>query len=184
MSNSKEILIRNAVDSDRDAIAKVLLEAYGQYAAELPEPFWAEYRRSILDSVHGTAPYARIVAEIDNRIVGSVLLFLSSEEAYGRPELGIRSPIIRLLAVSPSVRGRGIAVLLIREAARRSIGLGAATLNLHTSDMMASAIKLYERLGFQRAYETDIMNGDTLVKGYCLDLGASSLPQSKQTSTL
>ncbi|KWX72388.1 GNAT family N-acetyltransferase [Paenibacillus jilunlii] len=184
MSNSKEILIRNAADSDRDAVAAVLLEAYGQYAAELPEPFWAEYRRSILDSVHGTAPYARIVAEIDNRIVGSVLLFLSSEEAYGRPELGIHSPIIRLLGVSPSVRGRGIAVLLIREAARRAIALGAATLNLHTSDMMASAIKLYERLGFKRAYETDIMNGNTLVKGYCLDLGAFAVPHALQTLSI
>lgn len=181
MSNSKEILIRNAADSDREAIAGVLLEAYGQYAAELPEPFWAEYRRSILESVHGTAPYARIVAEIDNRIVGSVLLFLSSEEAYGRPDLGIHSPIIRLLAVSPNARGRGVGALLIREAARRSIGLRAATLNLHTSDMMASAIKLYERLGFQRSYETDIMNGDTLVKGYCLDLTAFSLPHALQT---
>ncbi|MNE97889.1 hypothetical protein D3C80_1963150 [compost metagenome] len=36
--------------------------------------------------------------------------------------------------------------------------------------MMASAIKLYEHLGFKRAYETDIMNGETLVKGYRLDL--------------
>lgn len=107
---------------------------------------------------------------MDNRIVGSVLLFLSSEKAYGRPELGIHSPIIRLLAVSPGARGRGIAGLLIRGAARRSKELGAATLNLHTSDMMASAIRLYDRLGFQRAYDTDIMNGNTLVKGYCLDL--------------
>ncbi|MNC78395.1 hypothetical protein D3C75_1305960 [compost metagenome] len=47
--------------------------------------------------------------------------------------------------------------------------------------MMASAVKLYERLGFQRAYETDIMNGDTLVKGYCLDLEAFSLPHALQT---
>ncbi|MGN7762634.1 GNAT family N-acetyltransferase [Paenibacillus sp. 22594] len=176
MSSFKKIHIRNAADSDRDAIAELLLEAYGQYAAELPEPFWAEYRHSILDSVDGTAPYARIIAEMDNRIVGSVLLFLSSEKAYGRPELGIHSPIIRLLAVSPGTRGRGIAALLIREAARRSKELGATTLNLHTSDMMASAIRLYDRLGFQRAYDTDIMNGNTLVKGYCLDLETFTNP--------
>lgn len=72
---------------------------------------------------------------------------------------------------------------MIREAAGRSIALGAASLNLHTSDMMASAIRLYERLGFKRAYETDLKNGDTLVKGYRLELQAPPGLQSKKTST-
>ncbi|HBS47514.1 MAG TPA: GNAT family N-acetyltransferase, partial [Paenibacillus sp.] len=62
---------------------------------------------------------------------------------------------------------------LIHEAASRSRELGATTLNLHTSEMMASAIKLYYRLGFKRAYETDLMNGETLVQGFRLDLQTS-----------
>ncbi|CAH1218179.1 hypothetical protein PAECIP111892_04558 [Paenibacillus auburnensis] len=170
---SKEIIIREAVDSDREAIAGVLLDAYSQYSAFLPVAYWFEYRDSILDSIHGNAPAARIIAEADKQIVGSALLFTSSETAYGKPELGIHSPVLRLLAVSPDARGRGIATLLIQDAARRSLEWGASTLNLHTSDMMASAIKLYERLGFKRAYDTDIMNGETLVKGYQLDLLSS-----------
>lgn len=64
---------------------------------------------------------------------------------------------------------------MIQEAARRSIQLGATTLNLHTSDMMASAVKLYERLGFERAYDTDIYNGESLVKGYRIELPGSLL---------
>ena len=176
--NIKEVLIREAKESDRPAIAKVLLEAYSQYSALLPEPFWEEYRNSILDSVNGTGPAARIIAEINNEIVGSVQLFLSSESAYGKPELGIHSPIIRLLAVSPSARGLGVATLLIQEAARVSLKFGASTLNLHTSDMMASAVKLYERLGFQRAYETDIMNGDNLIKGFLLNLDSLQFKQN------
>ena len=178
MPNVKEIIIREARDTEREEIAEVLLDAYSQYSTELPEAFWEEYRNSIRDSVYGDGPCARIVAEMDQKIVGSVLLFLSSEAAYGKPELGIHSPIIRLLAVSPSARGLGIATLLIQEAAQRSIGLGASTLNLHTSDMMASAVKLYERLGFERAYETDIMNGDKRVKGFCLDLHVAQLKQN------
>lgn len=174
MNHSAEIVIREAAEADREAVAGVLLESYSEYSAVLPEPFWAEYRDSILDSVHGNAPVSRIVAELNGQIVGSVLLFTSSEAAYGRPELGIHTPIIRLLAVSPAVRGRGVARLLISEAARQSVLLGAASLNLHTSDMMASAIRLYEKLGFQRAYDTDIKNGDTLVKGYRLELPVSA----------
>ncbi|MCL6601342.1 MAG: GNAT family N-acetyltransferase [Paenibacillus sp.] len=178
MVNIKEVIIREAKESDREAIARVLLEAYSQYSALLSETFWEEYRNSILDSVNGTRPAARIIAEIDKEIVGSVQLFLSSEAAYGKPELGIHSPIIRLLAVSPSARGLGVATLLIQEAARRSLEFGASTLNLHTSDMMASAVKLYERLGFQRAYDTDIMNGDNLIKGFVLNLHLLQLQQN------
>jgi GNAT superfamily N-acetyltransferase len=173
MGISQDVIIREATEHDRDAIAKVMLEAYSQYSLVLSEPAWVEYRNSIRHSVYGDAPAARIIAEINKEVIGSVQLFLSSETAYGRPELGINSPIIRLLAVAPSARGRGIASLLIQEAARRSIELGADTLNLHTSDMMASAIHLYQKLGFQRAYETDIMNGETLVKGFILNLHLS-----------
>ncbi|MGG4046545.1 GNAT family N-acetyltransferase [Paenibacillus favisporus] len=176
--NPDELILRDAKDSERELIAEVMLESYQQYAFDMPQERWEQYRDSIRNSVYGNAPYARIVAEIDGRIVGSVQMFLSSEAAYGNPEMGIHSPIIRLLAVHPSARGRGVATALIREAARRALELGATTLNLHTSDMMASAVKLYEKLGFQRHYETDTTNGETLVKGYRIDVPGSLLLQN------
>ncbi|MEC0175291.1 GNAT family N-acetyltransferase [Paenibacillus favisporus] len=176
--NPEELILRDAKDSERELIAEVMLESYQQYAFDMPQERWEQYRDSIRNSVYGNAPYARIVAEIDGRIVGSVQMFLSSEAAYGNPEMGIHSPIIRLLAVHPSARGRGVATALIREAARRALELGATTVNLHTSDMMASAVKLYEKLGFQRHYETDTTNGETLVKGYRIDVPGSLLLQN------
>ncbi|WP_018757670.1 GNAT family N-acetyltransferase [Paenibacillus terrigena] len=177
MTAPQDIRIRDAEEFEQEAIAQVMIEAYQQYAHDLPQPRWEEYRDSIRNSVYGNATYARIVAELDGEIIGSVQMFLSSEAAYGKPELGIHSPIIRLLAVSPDYRGRGIATLLIQEAARRSVLLGYSTLHLHTSDMMASAVLLYERLGFERAYEADTRNGDTLVKSYWLDLHKASLQE-------
>lgn len=176
--NPEELILRDAKDSERELIAEVMLESYQQYAFDMPQERWEQYRDSIRNSVYGNVPYARIVAEIDGRIVGSVQMFLSSEAAYGNPEMGIHSPIIRLLAVHPSARGRGVATALIRDAARRALELGATTLNLHTSDMMASAVKLYEKLGFQRHYETDTTNGETLVKGYRIDVPGSLLLQN------
>lgn len=177
MGHIHEVIIREATIDDREAIAEVMLEAYGQYANSMPETAWAEYSASIRDSVDGDAPVARIIAEIEGRIVGSIQLFLSSEAAYGNKEMGLESPIIRLLAVSPQARGRGIATLLIQESARRSLELGATTLNLHTSDMMASAIQLYERLGFERHYASDIYNGRILVKGFQVELSKLQLQQ-------
>ncbi len=64
----------------------------------------------------------------------------------------------------------GIAERLIEEVVRRSRDLGVATLHLHTTDMMAAAVKLYERLGFARAVEKDFFNGETHVKSYWLRL--------------
>ncbi|MBO7744728.1 GNAT family N-acetyltransferase [Paenibacillus sp. MWE-103] len=164
------ITIRDAAEADRDAVVRVSIEAYAQYSETLSPERWEAYRDSILASFDNPGVAARIVAEEDGRIVGSAQLFLDSASAYGNPGLGIANPIIRLIAVPPEHRGKGIATALIREAAARAARQGADWLNLHTSDMMASAVRLYERLGFERAFDTDIHNGETLVKGYRLNV--------------
>ncbi|GBF78433.1 putative N-acetyltransferase [Paenibacillus sp. 598K] len=171
------LTIREATDADRPALEQVLLEAYGQYAAVLSESRWADYKASILQSIDEAPTRARLVAELGGELVGSVFLFDSSALAYGQPELGIDSPIIRLLAVAPRARGAGVATELIRASARRALTAGAATLHLHTSDMMGSAVRLYERLGFERAYDKEFMNGDLLVKSYRLQLAHTPLLQ-------
>lgn len=175
MGEGSAIHIRDAEEKDQDAILKLMLDSYGQYEEFMPGDRWTEYAQSIKDSVYKEGPYARIIAELDGEIVGSLQMFLSSETAYGRPELGIHSPIVRLLATSPAARGKGIATELLKESARRSLALGADTLHLHTSDLMASAIRLYERLGFERALDKEMYNGEILVKCYRLQLKETAL---------
>lgn len=174
-----KLLIRDAREDEREELRAVALSAYEEYALALPEDRWTAYRDSIAASVDGDGPAARLVAELDGAVVGSALLFLSSAEAYGRPELGIEGPIVRLLAVKPSARGRGVASALIRESLRRASLLGADSLHLHTSDMMASAVRLYERLGFERAHDKDLMNGDTLVKCYRFRISDTEAAEKK-----
>ncbi|MBJ6363728.1 GNAT family N-acetyltransferase [Paenibacillus sp. GCM10012307] len=164
------ITIREAEEADKEAVLRVVLEAYQQYEQKLPEQSWEQYKESIRLSVREGNPKARLIAELDGEIIGSVQLFLSSEAAYGRADLHIDSPIIRFLSVSPQARGKGVATLLIKESARRSLELGASLLYLHTSDMMESAVKLYERLGFERAQDKEFYSGNTLVKSYKLQL--------------
>ncbi|GIO14598.1 N-acetyltransferase [Cohnella xylanilytica] len=168
------VLVRDMAEADREEVRSLLVRAYEEYSARMPDR-WEAYKESIEASVDAEGPKARLVAELDGRIVGSAQLFLGSESAYGRPELDIRTPILRLLAVSPSHRGRGIATEIIRESARRALSWGADTLHLHTSDLMASAVRLYERLGFERAYDKEFYNGETLVKSYRLRLAESAL---------
>ncbi|QAY67181.1 GNAT family N-acetyltransferase [Paenibacillus protaetiae] len=162
------LIIRDALAEEREQIRSLLLEAYGQYADHLPASRWVPYRDSIAASVEGEGPAARIVAVRGEEIIGSVLFFLDSDTAYGNPHLQIKAPIIRLLAVSPKYRGLGVATELIKESVRRARALGEETLHLHTSDMMASAVRLYERLGFVRDFDKEIRDGDHLVKSYKL----------------
>ncbi|WP_123041525.1 GNAT family N-acetyltransferase [Cohnella candidum] len=172
------VLIREARVSDREAIRKVLLDAYGQYESVLSPERWEAYKENIEASVDSAGPRTRLVAERNGEIIGSALLFDSSLAAYGH-DIGIESPIVRLLAVSQSARGQGVATALLRESARLAVEWGADTLHLHTSDMMASAVRLYERLGFERAYDKEFHNGETLVKSYRLHLRESALLQAQ-----
>lgn len=169
------IVVREAIAEERDALEAVLLDAYGEYETLLSEDRWLEYKTSIVHAINEAKTSARLVAELNGELVGSVFIFDNSESAYGQPELGIVSPIIRLLAVTRKARGAGVATELIRASARFAKESGAETLHLHTSDMMNAAVRLYEHLGFERAYDKEFMNGDLLVKSYRLQLTETSL---------
>ena len=184
MNSMQEVIVRDAHDWECEAVAAVMLESYQQYAFDLSTERWEEYRDSIRNSAYSHAPHARIVAELAGKSSAlssssSPRRTLTENRKWGfTPHYPSSSRISRF-------PGRGIATLLIQEVARRSIQLGATTLNLHTSDMMASAVKLYERLGFERACDTDTFNGEHLVKGYRIELPGSLPPQRrvKQQST-
>jgi GNAT superfamily N-acetyltransferase len=169
MSNNK-VVIRAAHESDRVAIKEVLKAAYQQYELTLSKERWEHYKENIEQSVDSETTKARLVAELNGEIVGSVFLYDSAETAYGAQQLEIHTPIIRLLGVSPNVRGLGVATELIRSSAKLALEWGAETIHLHTSDLMDSAVRLYERLGFERAYDKEFHNGEVLVKSYRLQL--------------
>ncbi len=164
--------IRDARVDDRDAIEAVTLAAYQQYAAVMPA-LWEVYRQNIVSTLAAAALDAQIVAEDGGRIVGSVLLYRAGT-VIARPgggSLTLASPEVRLLAVAPAARGKGVGDALMRECVARSRATGAASLTLHTTDMMQAAVRLYERMGFVRAPEIDFQPAPGIVvKGFRLDL--------------
>jgi ribosomal protein S18 acetylase RimI-like enzyme len=59
----------------------------------------------------------------------------------------------------------------MRECIRRARRSGAPALTLHTHEMMAVAMRMYERMGFIRAPELDFHPAkDITIKGYRLSL--------------
>jgi GNAT superfamily N-acetyltransferase len=169
-----ELRIRDARTDDRGAIEAVTLTAYQEYAALMPA-HWEGYRQNILATLAAARPEAQIVAEEDGRIVGTVLLYPAGS-VMARPGGGsitLAWPEVRLLAVAPAARGRGVGVTLMHECMLRARQSGAAALTLHTTDVMEAAMRLYERLGFRRAPELDIQPApDVTIKGYRVGLEA------------
>jgi GNAT superfamily N-acetyltransferase len=170
---STNISIRDALEGDREAAREVTLAAYEEYAKSIPPLFWEGYRKNIVESLDEMGPAQHIVAEYARKIVGSVLLYPPAASAYGaeaRESSAI--PEMRLLAVNPALRGHGIGTALTRECVQRAQRAGAPALGLHTTDMMQTAMQMYERMGFVRAPEFDFHpTENTVIKGYRLDLG-------------
>jgi GNAT superfamily N-acetyltransferase len=163
--------IRDARSRDRDAARRVTLSAFQQYAAVMPPPRWEGYRENILATLTDPAPARHLVAEKEGVILGSVLLYPPGT-AFSTPDEGpLACPEVRLLAVAPEARGQGIGPALMKECIRRARRLGVVCLNLHTTDMMQVAMRMYERMGFVRAPALDFHpDPSIIVKAYRLDL--------------
>lgn len=167
----KQIIIDELRVEEKEAVRRLLVESYQQYEDSYTNPnVWNEYLVNIKASVDNPDVDKILVAKSDQIILGTLQLFQSSEKAYQKPELQIFSPIIRLLAVHPQARGRGVAQELIRASRDYAKSQGANTLYLHSSDKMQKAIQLYEWLGFKRDHTKEFMNHDILVKCFRLDL--------------
>jgi predicted N-acetyltransferase YhbS len=163
-----ELHMRDARADDREAIRDVTLSAYQAYAA-LMQAHWEGYRQGILATLAHVKPAEQIVAEQDDTIVGTVLLFPAGIvlTTPNGTSVTLTGPEVRLLAVAPATRGHGIGAALVRECMRRARQSGGAALTLHTTDMMQVAMSMYERMGFVRAPELDFHPAPAMtIKGY------------------
>jgi GNAT superfamily N-acetyltransferase len=171
--------VRAVRPGDREQIRDVTLAAYQEYASHFPRPHWEAYRQEILTTLADVRPAEQIVAELDADIVGTVLLYPAGEIFYvpDQAPVTIEWPEVRLLAVAPDARGRGVGLALMEECVRRARRSKSTALTLHTIEMMQAARRLYDRMGFVRAPELDfyIQAEDLKIKGYRLDLDKSAL---------
>ena len=131
---------------------------------------WGALEASVHSVLKNPGDAECIVAEDDGRILGSVFLYPTGKASYNSGD-AVPSPELRLLAVAPNARGRGVGRALVEECIRRARASGATELGLHTSKSLATALALYESMGFARAPERDFHpEGAELVQGYRLRL--------------
>ncbi len=143
------ICIRDARPSDRAAIRDLTLAAYQEYAEPLGTS-WEGYKDGMLRTLENIKPAQQIVVDDHGEIVATVLLY-PADTIFTAPSgssVAAPFPEIRLLAVSPSRRGRGLGTLLIREAIERAKAWQAKAVMLHTVSIMSHLTEMYERMGF------------------------------------
>jgi ribosomal protein S18 acetylase RimI-like enzyme len=168
--SDKQLILREAREDELDAVSLLIRDAYQQYEKSLPPEAWKSYVEDMMN-VRGRLNESQlIVAETDGQLAGAVTLYLageySSQEGWPSGWAGIR-----LLAVRPAYRDRGIGRALMEECIRRCLQQGIATIGLHTTEIMAVARGMYERMGFARVPEFDFHPAPgVVVMAYQLDL--------------
>ena len=146
-------MIREAGAGELEAIEALVKGAYREYRELVPEEGWERWMASITQAINEGAGQL-LVAEAAGAIQGAVQFFPDARLS-GQGHWPAGSGTIRLLAVRPEARGRGLGTLLTHECLRRARTLKISTLYLYTGRFMLAAQHIYEKLGFQRAPEYD-----------------------------
>ncbi|MFE6255985.1 GNAT family N-acetyltransferase [Agromyces sp. NPDC057865] len=145
-----DVVVRLVGDDEVDAVARLSLRAY-EHDYDVSET----YRASILDvGARARVHQVWVAADAaDGRLLGTV-----ATPRRG----GVISPLaapgeldIRLLAVDPAARGRGIGATLTEHAIELARLRGLERVVMNSGPQMTGAHRLYERLGFARLTERE-----------------------------
>jgi GNAT superfamily N-acetyltransferase len=166
-----EINVRDAEKEMLPSIREQRINAYSQYAKVLPSEHWEALKQALSSNADSQPGVALIVAELDGKIVGSVVLFPAKSDAYEGYIEELDYPEIRMLAVATEARGKGVALALVNECINRAKLTGFSSIGLHTGEFMKSAVRLYERIGFERLpqYDFEPANNGIIVRAYVLN---------------
>lgn len=150
---TNKVLIREAKASELEAVEALVKGAYREFQEVVPEEGWERWMASITQAVN-EGEGLLLVAEAEGAIQGAVQFFHDASLArMGHWPAGAAA--IRLLAVRPEARGRGLGTLLTQECLHRARTLKIPTIYLYTGRFMLAAQHIYEKLGFKRAPEYD-----------------------------
>ena len=170
-----EVEIRLALPEELSRLGNLVADAYaalpGMPSPEEQPGYYAMVRDA---PARARNPAIQIVAAVasDGELLGSADLITemahygSGGTASGRTG----AAGIRLLAVAPTARGRGVGRALTHDCIQRARVLGRSSVVLHTTRAMETAWRMYEQLGFHRSPDLDFRQGKLEVFGFELSL--------------
>ena len=106
----------------------------------------------------------------DGRLLGGVTYVGDTASEWAEFDAADEA-CFRMLAVAEEARGQGAGAALVQACIDRARRDGKARLSLLTTGNMQAAHRLYERLGFRRAPESDmIVESGLALRSYVFDL--------------
>jgi GNAT superfamily N-acetyltransferase len=173
--NQQEYRVRNAKPEEFGGIGKLMVQVYSQldgFPRESEQPAYFKMLLNIgeLTKNPGTELLAAVSA--GDSIAGAVV-YISDMKYYGSGGSAgqeLNAAGFRLLAVDPSIRGKGIGNLLVSECIRKTKEGKYTQLIIHSTTYMQVAWTMYEKLGFKRSEDLDFMQGELPVYGFRLKL--------------
>jgi GNAT superfamily N-acetyltransferase len=171
--------IRAARPEDFTALGELVASAYADLPGMPGRDAQPAYYAMLADVARRARnPAIRVLAAVDaaGALIGCAD-FISDMAHYGSG--GIAGTIrdaagIRLLAVAPSGRGRGVGRALTRACIDAARALGRSAVILHTTRAMQVAWAMYERIGFVRFADIDFHQAELEVFGFRLKITATA----------
>ncbi|MEX2553873.1 MAG: GNAT family N-acetyltransferase [Actinomycetota bacterium] len=150
-SNRETLSIRNAVEGEHAGIWELVFSSYREFGPKMKPEDWNQMRTNLKKLVEGATLHQLLVAELVGRKVGTVSYYPAGSipGAAGFTRFPSQWAVMRVLAVQPESRGRGFGRQLAEEVIDRARDDGAATMGLHTSELMTTATGMYQRMGFE-----------------------------------
>jgi GNAT superfamily N-acetyltransferase len=166
--------IREALPDEHQALGQLMVQVYSRLEG-FPKPHEQPNYYRMLSGIGELAlkPHAKLlVAVAGSRLLGGVVYF-SDMAQYGSGGTATQEKHasgFRLLAVDPEARGLGVGRDLVKRCIALALEHKHAQVVIHTTSAMATAWKMYEKMGFKRSLDLDFMQGDLQVFGFRLDL--------------
>lgn len=146
-----DVDIRAVAPEEHDVAGEVVVAAY----RAVPGSHMSGGYEDELRAVGRRASEADVLVAVeDGRILGCVTFVRDASSPWAE-QLGAGESAIRMMAVVPAARGRGVGAALLSACVERARAAGSAALFLHSTPLMTVAHRLYERAGFVRAPERD-----------------------------
>lgn len=147
-----ELTVRAARPQEYTIVGELTVGAFEQDGFLLgPEDTYADKLRDAASRAE--AAELLVVVDGSDRVLGSVTVAVAGTRFAELAQPGELE--FRMLAVSPSARGRGAGETLVRAVLDRARERGDRRIVLSSLDRMTTAHRLYERLGFVRLPERD-----------------------------
>ncbi|HEY9713739.1 MAG TPA: GNAT family N-acetyltransferase [Chroococcales cyanobacterium] len=163
--------IEIAPRSEWQEVLAITNASYAEYEATSNPAFWSNYQKSVAATLLSDETVTRFVIKDGTTTVAAVLYCPPYEKVMGKALVKNPFPEMRLLAVPPEHRNRGLAGRLIEFCEQRAVESGWKTITLHTTVLMQTAKQMYERRGYIRYTDIDFEPvPDFIVWGYRKEL--------------